>query len=120
MFLRSRRPHPDFVSPCLPTPSEYIPLGSEWAFEVKHDGYRFVVRKSGDEVMAFTRRGNEWSQRVPAITAALRDLPANSATIDGECVICRPDGIADFDRLRTALANRYAGSAFLYAFDLLE
>ena len=38
-----------------------------------------------------------------------------SVIVDGEGVVCRPDGVSDFDLLR-------AGSrkAFLYAFDLLE
>jgi hypothetical protein len=35
-------------------------------------------------------------------------------------VVCRPDGISDFDRLRAAVGRLGSRNAFLYAFDLLE
>jgi bifunctional non-homologous end joining protein LigD len=44
-------------------------------------------------------------------------LRARSFTIDGEAVICGPDGIAAFDELHN---RRRLGEAILYAFDLLE
>jgi bifunctional non-homologous end joining protein LigD len=43
-----------------------------------------------------------------------------SVTIDGEGVVCGPDGVSDFDRLRAAVGRRGSRDAFLYAFDLLE
>src|ERR1700751_519875 len=47
-------------------------------------------------------------------------LPATSATLDGEGVVCDDRGVTDFDRLRSALAGRGGPRApFLYAFDLL-
>ena len=47
-------------------------------------------------------------------------LPARSAIIDFECVICDEKGVADFWAVRTALARGKAEHAFLYAFDVLE
>jgi bifunctional non-homologous end joining protein LigD len=49
------------------------------------------------------------------LAEALAALRVTSVIVDGEGVVCRPDGVSDFDLLR-------AGSreAFLYAFDLLE
>ena len=41
-------------------------------------------------------------------------------TLDGEGVVCRPDGVSDFDRLRAAVGRLGSRDAFLYAFDLLE
>jgi bifunctional non-homologous end joining protein LigD len=41
-------------------------------------------------------------------------------TLDGEGVVCRPDGVTDFDRLRAAVGRLGSRDAFLYAFDLLE
>jgi bifunctional non-homologous end joining protein LigD len=43
-----------------------------------------------------------------------------SVTVDGEGVVCRPDGVTDFDRLRAAVGRLGSRDAFLYAFDLLE
>ncbi len=47
-------------------------------------------------------------------------LNVRSVTLDGEGVICGPDGVTDFDRLRAAIGRKGSGQAFLYAFDLLE
>jgi bifunctional non-homologous end joining protein LigD len=68
-------------------------------------------------VRLFTRKGNDWSGRFPAITAAAAKLPAATFTIDGEAVVPGPDGPARFDELRQRAS---AGAAVLYAFDLVE
>ena len=36
---------PGFVAPCLPTNGRTVPTGSLWAYEIKHDGYRFICRR---------------------------------------------------------------------------
>jgi bifunctional non-homologous end joining protein LigD len=85
--------------------------------EIKHDGYRLQVRREGDKVRLFTRRGHDWSKRYPAIVRTAAALRCTSFTLDGEAVVCGPDGVAIFD----ALHRRGAVSgAMLYAFDLLE
>ena len=97
---------PSFIPPCLPSYATEVPIGPAWVYEIKHDGYRFMLRKSGDEVQAFTRNGHDWTPRIPTIVEAVRTLPAKSAVIDGECVICDAKGIADFKALRGALGTR--------------
>jgi hypothetical protein len=97
-----------------------VPGGPLWVHEIKHDGYRMVCRRDGDRVRVFTRRGHDWTDRVPKIAEALRCLRVTSATLDGEAVVCDDRGLSDFDRLRSALARRGSREAFLYAFDLLE
>jgi bifunctional non-homologous end joining protein LigD len=52
--------------------------------EIKHDGYRLIVRRHGPVVRLFTRRGYDWSDRYPAISRAAAKLRAGSFTIDGE------------------------------------
>jgi bifunctional non-homologous end joining protein LigD len=112
---------PGFVPPCLPTFARTPPEGARWAFEIKHDGYRFIARRDGDRVRVFSRHGKDWTDKVPAIVEALRALPVSSATLDGEGVVCDERGVSDFDRLSSALARRGGScAAFLYAFDLLE
>jgi bifunctional non-homologous end joining protein LigD len=85
----------------------------------QYDGFRFICRREGDRVRVFSRRGHDWTDRVPRIAGALAALKLKSVTIDGEGVVCRPDGVSDFDRLRSAV-GRMGSDAFLYAFDLLE
>jgi bifunctional non-homologous end joining protein LigD len=114
-----RRP-PGFIEPCLPTNGRIAPIGPQWVYEIKHDGYRFVCRRDGDSVRVFSRRGHDWTDRVPLIAEALAALSVKSVTIDGEGVVCGPDGVSDFDRLRAAVGRKGSGKAFLHAFDLLE
>jgi bifunctional non-homologous end joining protein LigD len=111
---------PGFIEPCLPTNGHAVPAGPEWVYEIKHDGFRFICRRDGDRVRVFSRRGHDWTDRVPRIAEALRALRVKSVTLDGEGVVCRPDGVSDFDRLRAAIGRLGSRDAFLYAFDLLE
>jgi bifunctional non-homologous end joining protein LigD len=85
--------------------------------EIKHDGYRLLVRRDDARVRLFTRRGHDWTERFSAIAVAAAALRARSFTIDGEAVIAGADGVAAFDELHR---RRRLGEAFLYAFDLLE
>jgi bifunctional non-homologous end joining protein LigD len=85
--------------------------------EIKHDGYRLQVRREGDKVRLFTRRGYDWSKRYPAIARTAAALRCTSFTPDGEAVVCGPDGVAIFDALHR---RGTVSAAMLYAFDLLE
>jgi len=121
--MMSRFPSPafpeGFIEPCLPTVAPAVPGGPRWAYEIKHDGFRFICRREGERVRVFSRHGRDWTDRVPAIVEALRALPVTSATLDGEGVVCDDRGVTDFERLRSALARGGSRAPFLYAFDLL-
>jgi hypothetical protein len=92
--------HPRGFEPCLPTASRTVPAGAQWAYEIKHDGFRFICHRDGERVRVFSRTGHEWGAQLPTVVAAVRALPVRSAIIDGEGVICGPDGRTDFDRMR--------------------
>jgi bifunctional non-homologous end joining protein LigD len=104
-----------FIEPCSPSWSKKAPIGLAWIHEIKHDGYRLLVRKDGCRVRLFTRRGFDWSGKYPVIMAALHSLRVRSATIDGEAVYCGQEGMSDFDKLHSQAYNE---DVFLYAFDL--
>jgi bifunctional non-homologous end joining protein LigD len=105
-----------FVPPCLPTFARTLPEGPLWAYEIKHDGFRFICRWDGDRVRVFSRNARDWTDRVPGIVEALRTLPVTSATIDGEGVVCDERGVSDFDRQRSALARDGSRQALLLRF----
>ena len=110
--------HPfGFVEPCLPSKAEQPPSGPLWVHEIKHDGYRLMVRRDGSRVRCFTRNGNDWSDRFPAIVETASHLRATSFLIDGEAVIVRDDGTPDFHALRS---QHRGHEAVLVAFDLIE
>jgi ATP-dependent DNA ligase len=106
-----------YIPPCIPTRATKVPAGADWVHEIKHDGYRLIVRRDGDSVRLFTRRGYDWTGRYPAIASTAAKLRAGSFTLDGEAVVCGPDGIAIFDALHR---HGTVSEAMLYAFDLLE
>jgi bifunctional non-homologous end joining protein LigD len=116
MPLPDTGPRDGYIPPCIPTRAVKPPAGSGWVHEIKHDGYRLQVRRVGDQVRLFTRRGYDWSGRYPAIAVTATLLRARSFTLDGEAVVCGPDGVAIFDALRRGTVTE----AMLYAFDLLE
>src|SRR5215208_2993883 len=105
-----------FIPPCLPSPAKRPPTGPEWVHEIKHDGYRLLVRRNGDGVRLYTRRGFDWSKRFPLIVEAAARLRVHSAMIDGEAIVCGPDGRSDFDKLH---GGEYDEQVVLFAFDLL-
>jgi ATP-dependent DNA ligase len=85
-----------YIPPCIPTRAHKPPAGPGWVHEIKHDGFRLQVRRDGDVVRLFTRRGYDWSGRYPAIVVTAMQLRASSFTLDGEAVVCGPDGVAIF------------------------
>ena len=106
-----------FVVPAQPVEREKPPTGAEWIHEIKHDGYRMIVHKEGENARLYSRKAIDWSGRLPAIARGAALLKAKSVTIDGEAVVVGPDGLTDFEALR----RRGAGDvAVFYAFDLIE
>jgi bifunctional non-homologous end joining protein LigD len=88
--------------------------------EIKHDGFRFICRLEGGRVRVFSRRGNDYTDRVLRIVDTIVRLPARSVVLDGEGVACDAQGVTDFELLRAALGRSAKREVFLYAFDLLE
>src|SRR5262249_24519493 len=99
MLLR-RVAFPDFCEPCLPSPAANPPVGTGWQHEIKHDGFRMLVRRDAAGVRLFTRKGHDWTGRLPLIARAALSLKAVSCLIDGEAVACDDNGLPVFDRLR--------------------
>jgi bifunctional non-homologous end joining protein LigD len=56
--------------------------GPEWIFERKFDGIRLLAFKQGADVRLYSR--NRLPQRLPAIAAAIGELPAHDLILDGE------------------------------------
>jgi len=75
-----------FIPPALPSPAERPPIGGEWIHEIKHDGYRMMVRRDVSGVRVLTRNGKDWTRRFPTIVQAASGLKTRSCLIDGEAV----------------------------------
>jgi bifunctional non-homologous end joining protein LigD len=115
-MLRSKLPA-GFVVPAQPVERAAPPSGADWVHEIKHDGYRIIVRRDGEGVRLFSRKAIDWTARLPGIAEGAGRLKAKSFTLDGEAVVVGRNGLTGFEALR----RRGSGDvAMLYAFDLLE
>jgi len=84
------------VQPMLAQTAEDVPqaiaqLGKA-AFEIKLDGARIQVHKSGEHVLVFSRLLNEVTSAVPEVVEAARRLEVSSVILDGEAIAVRADG----------------------------
>ena len=77
-----------------------VSTGNGWLHEIKHDGYRLMIRKAGGSGAPVTRRGYDWTARYPRVTAAAALLKAASATVDGELVCLKQRLLQKRDSLR--------------------
>lgn len=121
---KERRPDgarlPDFVPPSLATLHAVPPSGSGWAHELKFDGYRIQARLDHGKVRLLTRKGLDWREKFPNIAAAVAELPARTALIDGEVVVEDKNGISSFSELQAALKQGERERFIYYVFDLLH
>src|SRR4029079_5810746 len=98
-WSRPHRPARDlirFIHPCSPVLTKAVTTGPDWLHEVKFDGYRVQVHKTGREVEIFSRNGHDFTARYLPIALMLAELPARSAVMDGELVATDAAGIPNF------------------------
>ena len=108
---------PKFRAPQLATLVDAVPTGSDWIHEYKYDGYRLLLATAGGAASAFTRKGNDWSDKFRGLVKAASALPAG-CLIDGEAVAIGKNGKPSFQLLQASFKGGEADLAF-YAFDLL-
>jgi ATP-dependent DNA ligase len=103
-----------------------IPVGDNWQYEPKWDGFRCLAFRDGDKVFLQSKAGQPLARYFPDVAAAAAKLKAKKFVLDGELVI--PIGGAfSFDELQLRLhpaASRVqklaaAHPAMFVVFDLL-
>ncbi|CDM56307.1 MULTISPECIES: non-homologous end-joining DNA ligase [Rhizobium] len=116
-------PMPARIEPCLALLKPRPPIGPDWTYEVKWDGYRIALHLNNGNVRILTRGGHDWTHRFPGIEEAAKRLGVGTAILDGEAVVLDEEGRPDFGRLQNSLGGRGgklpAGNAIMFAFDLL-
>ncbi len=95
--------------------------------DVKLDGIRVQVHRSGDEVGVFTRSLDDITARLPEVVAGVRALPTPEVVLDGEVIALDPSGRPRaFQETASRTATRLAeatpaGTALsVYYFDCLR
>ncbi|RMO18648.1 ATP-dependent DNA ligase [Pseudomonas cichorii] len=107
---------PEQLSPQLATLVEAPPEG-DWRYEIKFDGYRILTRFHGGEVQLLTRNGNDWTERMPELVAALKAMKLKDSWLDGEVVVLDAEGLPDFQALQNAFETGRSKDILYYLFD---
>ncbi|XXZ53155.1 hypothetical protein AAGT00_35305 (plasmid) [Streptomyces cavourensis] len=101
------------IRPALARAVPTLPTGPGWHFEIKVDGHRMVLRRTGDGVVLYSRTGRVvTSQWMDLAVPALR-LPEGT-TLDGEAVIWN-GGTVDFGAVQARAASSLERSRALAA-----
>jgi bifunctional non-homologous end joining protein LigD len=108
---------PSFVEPELCRAEARPPAGAGWAHEIKFDGYRMQLRIEAGEATLLTRKGLDWTHRMPRLADAASALP--DSLVDGEVVALNSHGAPDFPALQAALSGERTDDLIFFAFDLL-
>jgi ATP-dependent DNA ligase len=64
-----------------------IPVGREWQYEPKWDGFRCLLARDGDGVAMYSKSGQDLARYFPEVVAAARTLREQSFVLDGEIVV---------------------------------
>ena len=83
------------VEPQLARSKVDLPVGEQWCYEPKYDGFRAIVFVDGDECYLQSRSGKPLSRYFPELAFA-----PGRYVLDGEVVIDADDGGQDFDALQ--------------------
>ena len=110
---------PDMLKPQLATLVDAAPADSDnWLYEIKFDGYRMLARIDGKNVRLITRNGNDWSDKLTALHAALSKMKLPPGWYDGEIVVLNDKGIPSFQALQNAFDRTHTENIVYYVFDI--
>lgn len=87
------------VEPQLARSRATLPVGDQWSYEPKYDGFRAIVFVDSEQPTVIQSRGGKPLGRYfPELS-----FPPGRYVIDGEIVIDDPDGGQDFDALQNRI-----------------
>ena len=123
-----RERFPGFISPQLAEQTAPPPDQGDWIHEIKLDGYRIQIhirsnKKNGRivrEAKLLTRKGLDWTHRMPDIAQAAAKLNVTDAILDGEAVVLDEHGVSNFGELQAAFQEGKDRYITYFAFDILH
>jgi ATP-dependent DNA ligase len=86
------------IKPQLALTRKELPLGEEWAYEQKLDGFRAIVFVDGADAYIQSRGGKELARYFPELS-----FPPGRYVLDGELVIRDAEGNLEFDALQSRI-----------------
>ncbi|HEX3910574.1 MAG TPA: ATP-dependent DNA ligase [Solirubrobacteraceae bacterium] len=86
------------IKPALALSRKELPVGEEYIYEVKLDGFRCLAFVDGEEIFLQSRNGKPLGRYFPEL-ALPGTLPPGRYVLDGEIVVRDEKGHEDFDAL---------------------
>ncbi|HEX5929126.1 MAG TPA: ATP-dependent DNA ligase [Solirubrobacterales bacterium] len=83
------------IKPQLALTRKQLPVGEEWAYEPKLDGFRAIVFVDGEDFQIQSRGGKDFNRYFPELSFA-----PGRWVLDGELVIRDGDGNLEFDAMQ--------------------
>ncbi len=83
------------IEPQLARSGKELPLGEQWAYEPKFDGFRAIAFVDGEQFTIQSRSGKPLERYFPELR-----FPPGRYVVDGEIVIDSADGHEDFGALQ--------------------
>jgi ATP-dependent DNA ligase len=90
------------IKPMLAKIQTDIPVGDDWVYEPKWDGFRTLAFKDGNDVLLRSRNDRPMNRYFPDIEQLLADELPEKVVVDGEIIMPTDDGL-DFDELQLRL-----------------
>ena len=105
-----------FSKPTECLSAKKLPIGEQWTYEIKLDGFRVEAVRTQDHVVLYSKQGKLLTSQFMQVALELEKLPTDTV-IDGELVALDRNGVPRFNLLQ----NYRSGSAHLmyFAFDVL-
>ena len=104
-----------FLEPMECLPVAKLPEGTVWTWEIKLDGWRMEVVKTGRTLTLYSRRAKVFNAQFPFIVRELEYHP-DDTVIDGELVALDEEGRPSFNLLQNYRSAE--SSVIFYAFDV--
>ncbi len=87
-------------APMLALRTAEIPVGKEWQYEPKWDGFRCLAFRDGDGVSLQSKSGQPFARYFPEVVEAVASVPADRFVLDGELVVPVGDELSFDDLLQ--------------------
>lgn len=107
--------------PMLASPTQNLPKGDNYIYEVKWDGIRVLIIKSGKQVLVRSRSGRDISSQFKELCRP-EHYNCQDCVIDGEVVVLDDSGRPLFSEVISRLHSKQSSrsNAICYAFDCLN
>src|SRR5690625_3803038 len=75
--------------PMSPILADKIPVGSDWAYQLKWDGVRIITELNGQQVKLYSKNGQPKEHVYPAVVHTLQSIGVRGV-FDGEMIVFDP------------------------------